>query len=127
MTAPTTSAVSLDPIVFSTAIESAPTTEIQMSSLNGLNTVLTLPDLGAEISIAGQGLFQPLNQHPDNLLPSMILPRAINGSLMHPIGKLPVEVVLGNSEITEEFHIYANVTATIILWGIAKYLTARLH
>ena len=38
------------------AIKSAPTIEIQMSLLNGLTTVLTLPDSGVEISIAAQGL-----------------------------------------------------------------------
>ena len=41
---------------------------------------------------------------------------------MHPIGKLLVKLVLGNQEITEEFHIYAEVSATIISWKIAKYL-----
>ena len=41
---------------------------------------------------------------------------------MHPIGKLPVKFVLGNSLIIEEFHIYANVIVTIISWRIAKYL-----
>lgn len=122
VTAPITSAVSLEPIVFSTASESAPTIEIQMSSLNGHATVLTLPDSGAEISIAGHGLLQSLNEHPDNLLPSMVSPRAVNGSTMHPIGKLPVKLVLGNRKITEEFHIYADVTATIVSWKIAKYL-----
>ena len=120
--APTTSAVSLDPIVFSTAIESAPTIEIQMSSLNGHTTGLILPDSGAEISIAGHGLLRSLNEHPDNLLQSTISPRAVNGSIMHPIGKLPVKLMLGNRGIIEEFHIYADVAATIISWKIAKHL-----
>ena len=74
VTAPTTSALNLDPVVFCTVIESASTIVIQMSSLNGLTTVLTLPDSGAEISIAGQSLLQSLNKHPDNLVPSTISP-----------------------------------------------------
>ena len=121
-TAPATSAVTLDPLVFSTAIESAPTIEIQMSSLNGNATAVTLPDSGAEISIAGPSLLKLLHEHPDNLLPSTTSPRAVNGSTMKPIGKLPVKLVLGSRQITEEFHIYAEVSATIISWKIAKYL-----
>ena len=103
-------------------MESAPTIEIQMSLLNGLTTVLTLPDSGRKISKAGQGFLHSLNEHPDNLLPSTISPQAVNGSTMHPIGKLAVKLVLRNCETTEEFHIYANVTATIISWKIAKCL-----
>ena len=45
---------------------------------------------------------------------------------MHPIGKLPVKLVLGDQETTEEFHIYAKVSATIISWKIAKYLRILL-
>ena len=40
--------VSLNPLVFSTVIESAPTIAILISSLNGLTTVLILPDPGME-------------------------------------------------------------------------------
>ena len=93
-----------------------------MSSLNSNTTAVALPDSGAEISIAGHGLLKSLNEHPDNLLPSTTSPRAVNRSTMHPIGKLPVKLVLGDQEITEEFHIYAEVSATIISWKIAKYL-----
>ena len=46
---------------------------------------------------------------------------------MHLIGKLPVKLVLRNWEINEEFHIYANVTATIVSWKIAKYLRILQH
>ena len=69
-----TSAVSLESIVFSTAFMSAPTIEIQMSSLNSNTTAVALPDSGAEISIAGHGLLKSLNEHPDNLLPSTTSP-----------------------------------------------------
>lgn len=43
---------------------------------------------------------------------------------MHPIGKLPVKLVL---KITEEFHTYAEVSATIISWKIARYLRILPH
>ena len=100
---PSTSAVSLEPHVFSTMIEPAPTIEIQMSSLNGHASVSALPDSGAEISIAGYGLLQSLNEHPDNLFPSPISPRAVNGSVMQPLGKLPVSLGTTRSLRTSTF------------------------
>lgn len=121
---PNASKVSLEPSVCSATIEPAPTVEIQMSSLNGCATVSVLPDLGAEVSIAGYGLLQLLNEHPDNLLLSQISPRAIDGSAMHPLGKLPVKLKLEDCRITEEFHIYAT---TIISWKITKCLRIQPH
>ena len=41
---------------------------------------------------------------------------------MQPNDKLPVKLVLRNYEVTEELHKYADVTASIISWKMAKYL-----
>ena len=100
---PNASTVSLEPHVFSATIKPAPTVEIQISSLNGHATVSVLPDSGAEISIAGYGLLQSLNKHPDNLLMSPISPQAVNGSAMQPLGKLPVKLKLEDCRIIEDF------------------------
>ena len=101
-------------------IEPAPTIRLEASSLNGCTTITALPDSGAEISLAGPSLLSELNEHPDNLLPSPISPRAVNGSSMHPIGKIPIAIRFGDKELTEEFHIYPKVSGMILSWKIAK-------
>ena len=93
--------------------ESAPTINVHMSSLNGQATVQALPDSGADICVAGTALLQQLHEHPDNLLPSVITPRTVNGTIMNPIGKLPIMLSLGPQAYTDDFHIYPNVTGTL--------------
>ncbi len=41
---------------------------------------------------------------------------------MRPIGKLPVTMTLGTQEYSDDFHIYPNVTATLLSWKAAKGL-----
>ena len=100
----------------------APTISVHMSSLNGQASVHALPDSGADISVAGKPLLEHLHEHPDNLLPSDVTPRAVNGTTMRPIGKLPVTLSLGTWEYTDDFHIYPEVTATLLSWKAAKGL-----
>ena len=103
--------------------ESAPTINVHMSSLNGQATVQALPDSGADICVAGTALLQQLHEHPDNLLPSVITPRTVNGTIMNPIVKLPITLSLGTQAYTDDFHIYPNVTGTLLSWKAAKGLT----
>ena len=93
-----------------------------MSSLNGKATVKALPDSGADICVAGTALLQQLHEHPDNLLPSVVTPQAVNGTTMNPIGKLPVTLSLGTQAYTDDIHIYPNVTGTLLSWKAAKRL-----
>ena len=85
--------------------------------------VQALPDSGADICVAGIALLQQLHEHPDNLLPSTITPRAVNGTTMNPIGKLPITLSIGEHAHTDDFHIYPNVTGTLLSWKAAKGLT----
>ena len=103
-------------------IEPAPTITVQMSALHGEATVKALPDSGADISIAGPSLLGQLNEHPDNLIPSSMVPRAVNGSTMQPLGKLPIRVKLGARHLNEEFHIYPTVSGVLLSWKAAKNL-----
>ena len=120
---PITSALILETQVrMATRTNPAPTVTIHMSSLNGAAPIIVLPDSGAEISIAGHQLLHSLNEHRDNLLPSNMSPRAVNGSSMNPIRKLPVTLRLGDNSVSEEFHIYEEVSTTLISWKTAKDL-----
>ena len=100
----------------------APTIPVHMTSLNGAATVRVLPDSGADICVAGRTLLEQLNEHPDNIPSSSVTPRAVNGTSMHPIGKLPVTVSLGTQVHTAEFHIYPEVSGTLLSWEAAKEL-----
>ena len=102
--------------------DSAPLITIHVSSLNGSTSVKVLPDSGADISAAGKEILHYLNENVDNLLPSQIIPRAVNGAKMNPIGKLPVTLQLGNREYSDDFHIYPNVHGALISWKACKQL-----
>ena len=54
------------------------TISMYISSANGSHYAQVLPDSGADISAARQQLLQYLNEHVNNLLPSVITPRAAN-------------------------------------------------
>ena len=67
----------------------APTICMKVTSHNGQASIRVLLDSGADICAAELDLVRALNENMDNLADSNITPRAVNGSLLHPIGKLP--------------------------------------
>ena len=102
--------------------EPAPTIIVKITSSSGTRQVEVLPDSGADISAAGQETLKDLGQHIDNLLPSHIIARAVNGSCMTPIGKLPVTIQLEERRYTDDLHIYPGVSGALISWKAAKGL-----
>ena len=95
-------------------IDLAPTIGIQITSLNGNAEVRTLPDSGADISVAGKAALWSLGEHEDNLLPSQIIPKAVNGTKMKPVGKLPVTFKLGHHKYVDDLHIYPEVSGVLL-------------
>ena len=75
------------------ATEPAPTIVSQVTSSTESHHLDVLPDSGADISAAGQKVLEILGQHVDNILPSDINPRTVNG--LTPLGRLPVTITLG--------------------------------
>ena len=104
------------------ATESAPTITVSISSSTGTKSVDVLPDSGADISAAGQEFMKHLGQHRDNLVPSAVTPRTVNGSCMKPWGKIPVTIQLGNQIYREDIHIYPGIAGALISWKAAKGL-----
>ena len=49
-------------------------------------------------------------------------PKAVNGTKMHPMGKMPVTLSLGALQYTDDFYIYPEVTGTLLSWKAAKGL-----
>ena len=115
---PATNAVITTPTVntVQAGIQPAPMLQAEISTSNGSTTTQVLPDSGADISIAGPSVIQSLNDHPGNLLPSQITPRTVNGQMMTPIGKLPVQIKIDNHIHKDELHIYPNIKGILISW-----------
>ena len=104
-------------------IESAPTIQVQVSSLNGHASMPVLPDSGADVSLAGPSSLWDLNDHPDNLPPSVVSSRAVNVSVMELIGQLPVTFSLGSRSYSDNVYVYPGVRGSFCLgkqqgvWG----------
>ena len=108
--------------VSDTGFESAPTIMVSIASLNGRAMVEVLPDSGADVCAAGVSLLEHLQELTDNLLPSRITPRAVNGSVMQPLGKLPATISLQGKRCEEDFHIYSDVDRVLLSWKAARKL-----
>ena len=102
--------------------EPAPTIKVYMSSWAGKRSVTVLPDSGTEITAAGTEIFDCLDHHPDNLLPSTVIPRAVNGSSMIPIGRIPITKYLQGKQCTDDLHIIPGVKGCVISWEVSKCL-----
>ena len=101
----------------------APTVHKQVSTCHGQASLDSLPDSGADISAAGPQFVQALGEYMDNLAPSNIHPRAVNGSILHPVGKLPhVAFCVNGRTVHDDVHIYDSITSALISWATAKQL-----
>ena len=81
-----------------------------MTSSERTALVTVLPDSEADISAAGQTIVGMLGHHLDNLAPSEISPRAVNGACMKPVGKIPVTIILQGRTCRDDMHIFPGVS-----------------
>ena len=102
--------------------EPAPTIEVQMLSSTGPKDIRVLPDSGTEITAAGKEILVYLDHHPDNLLPSTVIPRTVNGNSMTPIGRIPIVIHLQGKKYTDDLHIVPGITGTVISWEASRSL-----
>ena len=105
-----------------TGTDHAPTISIQVSTVNGSAVTSMLPDTGADISAAGPHLLTLLDEHPSNLLPSLISPLTASGHKMTPMGKLPTTFSLQGRTHREEIHVFKDVTGVMMSWKACKAL-----
>ena len=109
--------------ITSRSIKTAPTIAMEVSTPDGQATLQVLPDSGADICAAGPHLVRALGEHTDNLAESTVIPKAVNGSLLHPTGKIPnVIFELNGRRSSDDVHIYESVSGTIISWSVAQLL-----
>ena len=100
--------------------EPAPTIMVQISTSTGTCYIEVLPDSGADISAAGQGVLKVLGQQTDDILPSNISPRTVNGTSMTPLGRVPVTIQLCKAVYEDDLHIYPGVSGALISSKVAK-------
>ena len=100
----------------------APLITVNITSANGSYYCKALPDSGADISAAEKEILVHLNEHINILAPSNVIPKAVNGAKMFPLGKLPVKFRLGQSEHLEDVHIYPGIQGTLLSWTACKAL-----
>ena len=105
-----------------TSVQPAPRIRVHLSALNGQATMQVLPDSGADVSLAGPALPRSLNDHPDNLVLSTMVSRAVNGSLMEPVGQLPVTFSPDSKTYHDNVYIYPGVTGVLLSWRVARGL-----
>ena len=97
------------------SIVPAPTVSMHISTCNGQGSFDILPDSGADISAAGPQFVQVLGECMDNLAESSVTPKAVNGSILEPVGKIPnVAFSTNGRTVHDDVHIYASVTRALI-------------
>ena len=105
------------------SITPTPTVPMKVTTCNGQADIAILPDSGADICTAGPQFVHALGEHMDNLAHSDIVSRAVNGTTLHPIGKIPDVTFHTHGRTTQEdVHIYDSVAGAIISWATAQRL-----
>ena len=99
--------------------EAAPIIMVKVTSSTNTKP---LPDSGADISAAGQEVLYHLGHHVDNFLSSGISPRAVNGTTVTPLGKIPVTLQLSRRSCKDDLHIYPRVSGALMSWRTAREL-----
>ena len=122
LTAITASTPCLSGVHHGRIADPAPTIVVNICSANGSNTTEALPDSGADISAASTKALHDLNEHIDNLLPPNVIPKAANGTQMHPIGQLPISFNLEHKTYQTDLHIFNGVNGIIMSWKACKAL-----
>jgi len=58
----------------------------------------------------------------DNILPSHIAPKTVNGLSMTPLGKVPIAISLGQARYGDDLHIYLGIAGALLSWKVARDL-----
>ena len=115
----TTTYSKISNICHTASSDTAPLVTVNVTSTKGSSDIQVLPDL----VLTSQHLEERYSLTLMNSLsPSDVTPKAVNGTKMYPIGKLPVTLCLGSSLYLDNIHIYPNVHGTLLSWKACKAL-----
>ena len=104
-------------------IDPAPKVIVSASSLNGKALVHALPDTGADICAAGVDFLHALGEDVSNLWSiTEDDPQAANGLPMSSIGRLAVDISLGDITTSADIHIIDGVTGLLLSWSTSRDL-----
>ena len=101
--------------------EPAPTITVQMVTCSRTTSVTVLPDSRADILAVGQTIVGILGHRLDNLTPSEISPRAVNGACMKSFGKIPVTIHLQGKTYKDDIHIFPGVSGLKCSRGMLRH------
>ena len=102
-------------------IEPPPLINVRMRTQHQSYTADVLPDSGLETCEAGVDFLEPLGgECVDNLQDSHILPRAVNGQQMTPLGSIVITFKLGPREICQR--VYRSVSGVLMSWKASRDL-----
>ncbi len=105
----------------SEGINPAPTVRMELISEDGRAKVQVLPDSGADICVIGVDVLRAMGGHENNLLSSnTVHSRAVNGTIMKPIGTLPVLFKYDGRQTEETVNVYKNVKGALMSWSASK-------
>ncbi len=96
---------------------------MQVATCMGQASLDILPDSGTDICAAGPQFVHALGECMNNLAHSNVSPRAVNGSILDPVGKIPnIAFCTNGRTVHDDVHIYTSVTGALISWATAKKL-----
>jgi len=117
-----TSHPELDNIKHVASSDPVPLIHLDVIAANGSCNTKALPDSGADISAAGKAMLSSLNAQVATLLPSNVIPKALNGAKMFPLGRLQVTFRYCDTEYRDDLHIYPEIQGTILSCKACKAL-----
>ena len=100
--------------------ELASTIEVQVLSSMSTKSIRVLPDSGAEITAARKETLAYPDHNLDKLLPSIVLPRAVNGNNITTIDRITIVIHLQGKQYTDDLHIIQGIKSAVISWQAAK-------
>ena len=102
--------------------KSAPRVDVKVSKGDKSTTVTALPDSGADISGASWALLDQMGICSSRLRKSKTKPTAVNGTKMTSMGKIKVNITLGEWTVQETVDIFNELDEFIISWSACKAL-----
>ncbi|PAA50313.1 hypothetical protein BOX15_Mlig015377g3 [Macrostomum lignano] len=88
--------------------------EVKIRTPDGTKTIAALPDTGAFIDAIPESLMPIVGADMNNLHPSDIKPKAVDGRLLKAKGSIQLQVSMGETELQRTFHVLSGISIMIL-------------
>ena len=110
----------------SVTMDKAPLIKVCITLVHGSSELEVLPDSGADILAARKEVLQHWNKQVSCLPPFVVIPKAVNGTKLYPLGKIPVHLQPGCYEY-DDFCSYSTRRVCAFVIIIQYYHTLLLN